>query len=362
MTSNLRCAVAAIVLAAWGATGCRFTGPATIQVGRGMYNAAVQKTNNEQLLLNIVRLRYRDTPFFLEVASVSTNFTFEAAVDASAELPNASPNIYGVGAGVGVSEQPTVTYTPLQGDQFVKQLLAPIDSSLLMLLYHSGWSISRILRVCVERLGGLPNAPSASGPTPARPPTYERFLRAVELLRELQVQGALEIGQSGDPTRPGLDLRIAQTARDGNEARELEELLGRSPVPGEYRLLPGAGTAEPGVIGLRMRSLAAAFFYVSQGVEAPHEHEEAGWVSVTRKADGEVFDWTALTGDLLRVRSARVRPLRAFVKTPYNGWWFYIDPADLDSKSTFALLAQLFALQGGSVPSTAPVLTLPVSR
>lgn len=50
------------------------------------------------------------------------------------------------------------------------------------------------------------------------------------------------------------------------------------------------------------------------------------------------------------------------LRVRHRGSWFFIDAADLDSKSTFSLLSQLLALQSGEVPSQAPVLTLPVGR
>ncbi len=46
---------------------------------------------------------------------------------------------------------------------------------------------------------------------------------------------------------------------------------------------------------------------------------------------------------------------------PYRGVWFCIADTDIDSKATFSLLMQLFALSAGETPSTAPMLTLPVS-
>src|SRR5690242_6134447 len=47
--------------------GCQTVGPTALRHGRGNYNAAIQQTNSEQLLLNLIRLRYRDAPLFLEV-------------------------------------------------------------------------------------------------------------------------------------------------------------------------------------------------------------------------------------------------------------------------------------------------------
>ena len=45
---------------------------------------------------------------------------------------------------------------------------------------------------------------------------------------------------------------------------------------------------------------------------------------------------------------------------PYRDHWFYIDDRDADSKATFSLLMQLFALQAGQGGDTsAPVLTIP---
>ncbi|MGB1881610.1 MAG: hypothetical protein ACPHTD_12920, partial [Gammaproteobacteria bacterium] len=59
-------------------------------------------------------------------------------------------------------------------------------------------------------------------------------------------------------------------------------------------------------------------------------------------------------------KSQETRPASAAVAVNYRGHWFYIDDSDIDSKSTFALLGQLFALQSDADKTGAPVLTLPV--
>jgi hypothetical protein len=50
----------------------------------------------------------------------------------------------------------------------------------------------------------------------------------------------------------------------------------------------------------------------------------------------------------------------AFVAIPYRGQWFYLADNDLESKSTFMLLSQLFRLQAGAAKAAGPTLTLPV--
>lgn len=69
-----------------------------------------------------------------------------------------------------------------------------------------------------------------------------------------------------------------------------------------------------------------------------------------------------VTGDLLRIQLAPIVPVHAVVAVQYRGSWFYIDDADLESKSTFSLLSQLFALQAGKIDRLTPLLTLPVGK
>ena len=46
-------------------TACAKIGPDIIQASGNDYNIAIQRTIDEQLLLNLIRLKYHDTPFFL---------------------------------------------------------------------------------------------------------------------------------------------------------------------------------------------------------------------------------------------------------------------------------------------------------
>jgi len=96
-----------ILIATW-LIGCHQVGPGSVRTSRSNYNIAIQQTSSEQLLLNLVRLRYRDTPYFMEVASVSTSFDFDALASASASLTESEGKIYGFGAGVGYTERPTI--------------------------------------------------------------------------------------------------------------------------------------------------------------------------------------------------------------------------------------------------------------
>lgn len=351
-----------LLVAAGLLAGCANLGPDMVRAGRNDYNVTIQATNDEQLLLNLVRLRYRDTPMFLEVSSVATHFELNAGVNANRSFQT-GPDVTGLGGQLGYSEQPTVTYTPLQGEDFVQRMLSPVTAETLLLLYHSGWSIERVLRLAVQRLNGIENAPGASGPTPLQAPRYEAFLQVTGLLRQLQTQGALDLGvvQEGDERFAALTIDPAAAAHD--EVHSLLRMLGLRPGQAYYRLaaLTGRGSNNDS-IGVSTRSLMGILFFLSQAVEVPGSDRDRGRVTVTLGADGAVFDWLQVTRNLFTVQTSIERPTNAAVAVDYRGAWFYIDDSDLDSKSTFSLLAQLFALQSGKTKGTGPVLTLPVGR
>ena len=109
-------AAATTLLVIVAVTGCTQLGPGLIEAGRNEYNAAVVQTEDEQSLLNLVRLRYADNPYWLSVGSVTTQFSFSQG--ASAEIARDTEFLrYGprVGADVRYSETPTITYTPVSG-------------------------------------------------------------------------------------------------------------------------------------------------------------------------------------------------------------------------------------------------------
>ncbi len=358
----LRMSFLVMAVLAVGAGGCNVAGPQAVRRGRVDYNIAVQQTNVEQMLLNLVRLKYRDTPYFMEVASISTSFDFRVSASSSLAIPESGSNTYGLGSAVSYDEKPTITYMPLQGDKFVKQVMSPIDLETVLLLYHSGWSIERIFRVCLQSINGVKNMPSASGPTPDTAGEYAEFLKVCKLLRALQVRGDLDMGRCKQPGSDDLcvEIRIVQSALESNEARQLYELLKIEKGKNSFPITTEIYGGQSDRLAVVPRSLIACFFYVSQAVEVPAGDERAGRVTVTKDTDGNRFDWQDLLGGLFRIQSAAQQPENAYTAVKYRSSWFYIDDSNLTSKSTFVLLMQLFALQAGEVKSTGPILTLPV--
>ncbi|MCF6284576.1 MAG: hypothetical protein L3K26_05245 [Candidatus Hydrogenedentes bacterium] len=365
-------------------SGCNTVGPKALRGGRIDYNSAIAYTAKEQLLLNLVRARYGEAPLFLEVSSVSTQYNLALGAEinplwersgirsatrtvtsagAATLTRNRRPSTddeYKHNANINYYERPTISYAPLQGEAFVRNIMSPIPADALILLSESGWSLQRIMLICVQRLNGLPNAPSASGPTPSYVPRYTEFAEMARLMREMQLaHGMVAVSHEVDGGR-GVAIKIAEHIQQTPMATEWKKLLGLPDDQFEFPLVFAWEAPEAEHLAIQTRSMYGVLSFLSNGVEVPEAHMEAGWVTDTRTESGEPFDWDKVTGDVIHIRSSATRPHDASVSVRYEGAWFYIAKSDVNSKSTFTLISLLFNLQSGDVNLTRPTLTLPV--
>lgn len=349
----------ALVVSVLLSGGCFQIGPDTIKATRPAYNIAVQQTNDQELLLNLVRNRYRDTLYFTNVERIAATQEFNQGIGASAGV-TATQNSFSVPptaativraftkpftlgpATVAVNEKPTIFYAPLEGEKFVRQMMTPMNPDLLLLLVKSGWSLDRVFTVGVQEMNGLKNAPTASGPTPSREPEFRDFREAVKLLRALQREQLLDLNKAAGAE--GIELRFTRDSATREETVRLKALLGLAPEKDRFRIVAGSEAANRETIALSTRPVISALTFLSQGVEPPAADYTKGKIRPTERADGSPFDWQELLGDVFRVRSSDKAPAEASVAIPYRGSWFYIADDDLDSKSTFVLLTQLIAL------------------
>lgn len=337
-------------------------GPQNIRNERQDFNVALQQTNDEQMLLNLVRMKYRDTTMFLEVGAVASQYSLTSNVTASGSLKDNFSNSIGLGSKIEYQEKPTISYTPLHGQSFITRLISQVPPETVGLLYKSGWSVERLFLLCMERIDNVKNAPSASGPTPKYEPDFAKFKKLSDLLRDLQVEGGIQLDVVKIPTTEtiGFTLRFNKNV-DKAKSDEVRNLLGLGNA--DYYVLSQIDAPKiDNEIIFETRSVREMLFYLSHGVEVPQSHIDKGLVTVTKKKDGANFDWKELTGDLMQVKSAKcpVCPANAYVSIKYRDTWFYIEDNDLNSKSTFSLLVQIYNLQSGDTKSSGPVMTLNV--
>lgn len=425
MTSRLGAFWVACVICSTGA-GC-VLGPGSLKQSRTNYNRAVQQTARQEMLLNLVRMKYHQSEEFIRIPSITSQFTYDADLGGSGSWQEGAATKLGLAFGVGAQSKPTIVYTPEQAQEFNERLLSPINLETIDLLTSKGWAINRVLRLTVRNINDIDNATSAGGPTPALKPDFEEFHYFSGLLRELQQHGQqieiayaelagsepakvvdaipieqmnlesivaakekgyrLELSDDGtshslwtvpQPER-ALVLRVAPGAADSPQLKEICRVLELAPLSSQeqsaYRIQPdtfgqlrrpngrrnsmSVGENDRNELVVSTRSMKEMMFYLSHGISIPQSHAENGRVRDTLDYDGCIFNWREMTGDLFRVNVQRMRPRDAAVAVKYDGYWFYIEETDLDSKSTFNLLLELFNLQiraGGN--AQIPLLTI----
>lgn len=332
--------------------GCASIGPKSISVNRPAYNIAVQQTNDQELLLNLVRLLYRDTLYFTTVDRIASSMELNQSYGLGGSVSKATPahtlnRALSLSSGIALNDKPTVFYAPIDGEKFVRQMMTPMNPELLLLLAKSGWSIDRVLLVGAQEMNGLRNAPTAAGPTPSWEPEFHDFLEAARLLRVLQREQLLELAAGTDGK--GVELRFVRNAMQRPEMARLRELLKLAPDRDRFRIVTGVEAPDNGSIAITTRSLLSALSYVSQGIHAPEADIKAGKVRRTVRPDQTPFDWRELLGDVFEVKSSDDEPVDASVSIFYRGHYFYIADNDLETKSTFVLLTQLMALHSAPV-------------
>ena len=401
--------LAALMAACLAATAGGCVGPAAVRSTRMRYNEAVRSTNDEQILMNLVRLRYADSPVFIDLPTITSQF--ELSAGGSDPGPSGSQTNFGI-AGLAGRDSPTLSYHPRQGREISKALLNPLSADVYSVV-TAGARLEQLFWMTLNDINDVQNAARATTLAPRTPDDNSRFLRGVHLLAEIDDQGGAEIGFStseepagaSDPIPAGLvqgsDLlgaakegyvyrdkgegRMTLYKRDKQlvlkirspfdrspEMREMAEIFSLTPGLRRYRieseLEPGAESSPivalpvGDTLYLNLRSILQIMTFMSKGVCVPEEHARTGEAPTTPGPDGRPFNWTTVTAGNFFVASRKHRPRDAEVAVHYRGYWFYIPKGDVDSRSALAVLEILFSLQESDDATAAPILTLPAGR
>ncbi len=350
-----RVVVSAILTTLLGA--CAQLGPQALVTGRPLYNIAVQQTEAQQLLLNIVRQRYNDPVLFLDVTSISSGFSRGVNTNFLGSFGSGSSN----GAatlGGSYGENPYIFYAPNTGEKFVRQMLTPLDISTVALILQAGWSIERVLLLIGESANQLYNRSISN----EAGKSYNQFLQVAESLRNLQRNGQLMIGLEPGEHESESALVLIVTPDAAKSAsyllvcKAIEVACDGQPL----RLRQAFGAPADGkTLALATRSLFSAIYYLSRHVDAPEADITAGIVSPAPDISYERAGPTSALRRLFHIRSSENEPDSASVKVFYRDSWFYIADNDQDSKTTFALLSMLITLQSGDTKGITPLITLP---
>jgi len=342
-------------------SGCTVVGPAAIHSGRLAYNEAIVETDNQQMLLVVVHNRYGQRSNLLAVASVTANVRVvtSAGIEAGVgDSDNYAGNLVPFSAGMIYEENPTISYTPVGGEQYSRQMMSPVSVTSLAQITQNLADPAPVYYALVSSINGIYN-PDFLSPSSA---PDERFVRVVTILTELAVAHRLHWVQDSQQDDRFSIIIDHYSPEYANKVNELLTLLGISaPENRSSRItLPvslALGGQNSGGIGITMRSVFDLMEILSGAIEIP-EQDVASGIAVS-------YPPPSMVGKQLRVHYSRTKPEHASVAVKYRGGWFYIDEKDQATKLFFRLLTTLLAIniaESTGRTSSTPVLTVPVSR
>ena len=310
-------------------------GPNAVRYTRMRYNEVLRDTNDQQLLLNIVRLRYADSPVFIDLPSITSQFEVAGQGNYLGGTGNQFRGHTNLGFGeLSLRDTPTLSYHPREGREIAKALLTPLTAELFSLV-NAGADLEQLLLMTMSEINDVPNAPAATTLIPGVSEDNVLYLHGIRLLASLQQRGATELAvstndESDDSSDPisrgavqgrdllnaakdgyvyrtrgerevtllkrekGLVLRVFPPYVHSPEMEEVAQIFHLSPGLSTYRIKSELAESDrqlPSPLGtdklyLNLRSVLQVMTFLSKGVCVPEEHIRTGVVPVTQGPDG----------------------------------------------------------------------------
>lgn len=341
--------------------GCTVVGPAAIRSGRLTYNEAISETNNQQMLLWIIKNRYEERGNLLSVASVTANVSVISSAGIQLGLgdqDNFGGNLVPFSAGAIYEENPTISYTPVAGAKYARQVFSPVPISVLAQLTGTLHDPAYIYNALVSSVNGIHNPVFLYSPADLDP-QFSRFVTIMTRLTQAHRLHWIEDEQQSGRFWIVVDQYSPTYLA---EVRELLDMIGLSaPTDNSAQVIIPVFLAldsrDSGGMGLTTRSVGDLMEILSGAIEIPADDQQSG-VAAT-------YPRLGLAGKELRVHHSKTRPERSAVAVQYRDNWFFIDEADQATKRFFRLMGALWSVtiaDSAANGFAAPVLTVPVSR
>ena len=338
--------------------GCAHMGPRTIPVDRFDYSTAIADSWKQQTLLNIVKLRYQDLPVFVDVSSIVAGYSVQTGVSVNGNLSSKAAvqgNYVAAGGQAIYTDRPTITYVPLTGEKFLRGLLTPIDPKNIFFLLQSGYAADFILGLTVEGLNGVRNRSTAVGAVREADP---EFVRALELLRDVQTAGAVGMRVEEDKAKNATGVMFFR--RDDVSADilaktlEIRRLLKLSTDQQRFTLAYSPVRGAEGELAVNSRSMLQVMSAFASYMDVPETH---------RREHGALpaFEGAAPEGrqDRVRILSSKERPANAFAAVNYRDYWFWVDDGDWKTKRALTAVMFFFTLAETGANEKLPLITIP---
>jgi hypothetical protein len=345
----------ALSLSIFAACGCAGLGPQTVSRDRFDYTEAISDSWKRQMLFNMVKIRYGDTPVFLDVSSVISQYQVAGQVNLGSTI-NTKPwsTSESVGAFGLYVDRPTITYTPIIGDKFARSLMSPVPPSAILSLIQGGYPVDMIFRLLVHEVNGIRNRFGGEARIQSADPEFYSLL---DNMRKIQLAGGIGMRfKKVDKEETALTIILGKRGPETKAlGMEVRKTLGVATEADAFTVVYGSVPRNDTEIAILTRSILEVLVDMSTDIEVPASDVQEKRVSPTfaETAAGEKIR------PLIRIHSSSKKPADAFVSVPYRNSYFWIDDRDFASKKIFSFLMFVFTLVETGEKGAAPIVTIP---
>lgn len=329
---------------------CATTGAVALDHAVMAYDRTVVDVVSKLLLLNIARA-HRDMPVhFTTVSSIAAtyNFQFNAGVGPAVTgewgwLPTPA-------LGGSTSENPTITITPMQGDEFTQRLLTPFTEEKVTILLQQGYDVDALLRLMGSEIHFNDGDKTALN-RPSERDGYALFRQVVVHLSSIQDRNALHVDRIADKARVVIANYDPWTLSPAEREALLEEATRSRPNEVLIDVRPGHPGGEwPLHVSLRLRSFLGVLDFIGRGIAAEPEYDVAADARTPVISDNPARTLAVVEGAPSGSELVISLAGKDYALQPDHGYAW--------NKKAFSVLYQLFQMSVSPAPTPAPLITI----
>jgi hypothetical protein len=339
-------------------TGCHSIGPHTVATDRFDYSTAIADSWKQQTLLNIVKLRYMDLPVFVDVSSVVAGYSLQTGITAGGTLSTEKAiqgNFLTAGGQAIYTDRPTITYTPLTGQKFLRGLMTPIEPKNIFFMLQSGYPADFVLGFSVDSLNGLHNRSMVAGSVREADP---EFVRVLQLMREVQAAGAVgmrvEVDKTKDETAVMFFRRDNVPPEIADKIAEIRQLLKMPEGVQKFNLVYSPVLGATNELAVGSRSMVQVMQAFASYADVPESDVKEGRALPSLQPASSPGK-----PDSPKIKCGREKPADAFAAVHYRDQWFWIDDRDWQSKRALTAVMFLFTMADTGGNEQLPLITIP---
>ncbi len=295
---------------------------------------------------------------FVDVSSVVAGYSLQTGISAGGTLSSeraVQGNFGTIGGSAIYTDRPTITYTPMTGQKFLRGLMTPIEPKNIFFLLQSGYAADFILGMTVESLNGAHNRSTAAGAVREADP---EFVRALQLMREVQAAGAvgLRVQENKDQT----ETAVMFFRRDNlppdllDELAEIRRLLKLPEGQPQFNLIYSPVLGATNELAVGSRSMVQIMQAMASYADVPESDVKDGRATPSLQSTNN-----AVNSNPVSIKCSQDKPADAFAAVHYRNHWFWVDDRDWRTKRAFTAVMFLFTMAETGADEKLPLITIP---